>query len=94
MDNAYLGVDILTESMQRLGLENTFIVTPYEEPDRAGDRGTGRSAGGGRTCLGTETGCQRTGKTGHLGLAGRGGFEIVPDFTGLRRRGWRGENGW
>ena len=35
-DNAYLGVDILTESMQRLGLENTFIVTPYEEPDRAG----------------------------------------------------------
>jgi beta-lactamase class A len=35
-DNAYLGVDILTESMQRLGLENTFIVTPYEEPNRAG----------------------------------------------------------
>jgi hypothetical protein len=36
MDNAYLGVDILTESMQRLGLQNTFIVTPYEEPNRAG----------------------------------------------------------
>lgn len=36
MDNAYLGVDILTESMQRLGLENTFIVTPYEEPNRSG----------------------------------------------------------
>lgn len=36
MDNAYLGVDILTEAMQRLGLENTFIVTPYEEPDRPG----------------------------------------------------------
>ncbi len=35
-DNAYLGVDILTESMQKLGLENTFIVTPYEEPDRPG----------------------------------------------------------
>jgi beta-lactamase class A len=35
-DNAYLGVDILTDSMQHLGLENTFIVTPYEEPDRAG----------------------------------------------------------
>jgi beta-lactamase class A len=35
-DNAYLGVDILTESMKRLGLENTFIVTPYEEPNRAG----------------------------------------------------------
>lgn len=30
-DNAYLGSDILTESMNRLGLENTFIVTPYEE---------------------------------------------------------------
>lgn len=35
-DNAYLGVDILTESMSRLGLENTFIVTPYEEPNRPG----------------------------------------------------------
>jgi beta-lactamase class A len=35
-DNAYLGVDILTESMHRLGLENTFIVTPYEEPNRQG----------------------------------------------------------
>lgn len=35
-NNAYLGVDILTESMQRLGLVNTFIVTPYEEPSRAG----------------------------------------------------------
>lgn len=35
-DNAYLGVDILTETMQRLGLENTFIVTPYEEPNRPG----------------------------------------------------------
>lgn len=35
-DNAYLGVDILTESMQRLGLSNTFIVTPYEEPNRPG----------------------------------------------------------
>lgn len=34
-DNAYLGADILTESMQELGLENTFIVTPYEEPARA-----------------------------------------------------------
>ncbi len=33
-DNAYLGSDILTESMQKLGLENTFIVTPYEEPNR------------------------------------------------------------
>lgn len=35
-DNAYLGADILTESMHRLGLKNTFIVTPYEEPNRAG----------------------------------------------------------
>lgn len=33
-DNAYLGSDILTESMQALGLENTYIVTPYEEPAR------------------------------------------------------------
>ena len=35
-DNAYLGADILTESMHKLGLKNTFIVTPYEEPNRAG----------------------------------------------------------
>lgn len=34
-DNAYLGSDILTESMRQLGLENTFIATPYEEPARA-----------------------------------------------------------
>ena len=33
-DNAYLGVDVLTASMNNLGLENTFIVTPYEEPPR------------------------------------------------------------
>lgn len=35
-DNAYLGADILTESMQRLGLDNTFIAVPYEEPARPG----------------------------------------------------------
>jgi beta-lactamase class A len=35
-DNAYLGVDILTESMRRLGLKNTFIATPYEERPRPG----------------------------------------------------------
>ncbi len=35
-DNAYLGVDLLTESMRRLGLESTFIATPYEEPPRPG----------------------------------------------------------
>ena len=34
-NNAYLGSDILTASMQQLGLENTFMVTPYEEPARA-----------------------------------------------------------
>lgn len=33
-DNAYLGVDILTQSMNKLGLENTFIATPYEERPR------------------------------------------------------------
>ncbi|HSH01541.1 MAG TPA: serine hydrolase [Anaerolineae bacterium] len=35
-DNAYLGSDILTNSMHRLGLKNTFIAVPYEEPARAG----------------------------------------------------------
>ncbi len=35
-DNAYLGADILTESMQKLGLENTFIAVPYEERPRPG----------------------------------------------------------
>lgn len=35
-DNAFLGADILTESMQRLGLENTFIAVPYEESPRPG----------------------------------------------------------
>ncbi|MEM9772988.1 MAG: serine hydrolase [Chloroflexota bacterium] len=34
-NNAYLGVDVLTNSMKNLGLPNTFIVTPYEEPPRA-----------------------------------------------------------
>jgi beta-lactamase class A len=35
-DNAYLGADILTESMRSLGLENTFIAVPYEEQPRPG----------------------------------------------------------
>lgn len=35
-DNAFLGADILTESMQKLGLENTFIAVPYEERARPG----------------------------------------------------------
>ena len=34
VDNAYLGSDILTESLWNLGLVNTFIATPYEEPAR------------------------------------------------------------
>ena len=33
-DNAYLGSDILTQSLWSLGLTNTFIATPYEEPPR------------------------------------------------------------
>jgi hypothetical protein len=37
-DNAYLGSDILTESMHHLGLQNTFIVTPYEEVPRPDKR--------------------------------------------------------
>lgn len=35
-DDAYLGADIVTESMQDLGLENTFIAVPYEEQPRPG----------------------------------------------------------
>ncbi|MFK7802647.1 MAG: serine hydrolase [Anaerolineae bacterium] len=34
-NNAYLGVDVLTNSMKQLGLNSTFIVTPYEEPPRS-----------------------------------------------------------
>lgn len=33
-DNAFLGADIVTDSLQKLGLTNTFIVTPYEEAPR------------------------------------------------------------
>lgn len=35
-DNAYLGADLVTESLQKLGLENTFIAVPYEEQPRPG----------------------------------------------------------
>lgn len=35
-DDAYLGADIVTESMMNLGLENTFIAVPYEEQPRPG----------------------------------------------------------
>ncbi len=34
-DNAFLGADLLTDSLRKLGLRNTFIVTPYEEQPRA-----------------------------------------------------------
>ncbi len=33
-DNPYIGADMLTDSMQKLGLINTFMVTPYELPPR------------------------------------------------------------
>ena len=35
-DDAFLGADITTESMQDLGLQNTFIAVPYEEQPRPG----------------------------------------------------------
>lgn len=35
-DDAYLGSDLVTESMQKLGLKNTFIAVPYEEQPRPG----------------------------------------------------------
>ncbi len=35
-DDAYLGADIVTDSMQNLGLVNTFIAVPYEEQPRPG----------------------------------------------------------
>ncbi len=35
-DDAFLGAEILTESMRNLGLENTFIAVPYEEQPRPG----------------------------------------------------------
>ncbi len=31
-NNTYRGADILTESMQKLGLENTFMAVPYDAP--------------------------------------------------------------
>ncbi|KPK12126.1 MAG: hypothetical protein AMJ56_05215 [Anaerolineae bacterium SG8_19] len=35
-DNAYLGADLVTESLRSLGLENSFIAVPYEEQPRPG----------------------------------------------------------
>ncbi len=38
-DDPYKGAEIVTESMQRLGLENTFMAAPYDEPLRVGRPG-------------------------------------------------------
>ncbi|NJN55381.1 MAG: serine hydrolase [Anaerolineae bacterium] len=35
-DDAYLGAQQVTDSMQQLGLQNTFITVPYDEEPRAG----------------------------------------------------------
>lgn len=35
-DDPYLGANMVTESMQRLGLANTYIITPYDTDPRAG----------------------------------------------------------
>lgn len=35
-DDPYLGAKIVTDSMQKLGLVNTFMVAPYNQPIRAG----------------------------------------------------------
>ena len=37
-EDPYLGAEIVTNSMQRLGLQNTFMVTPYDEQPLAGKR--------------------------------------------------------
>jgi beta-lactamase class A len=37
-DDPYLGVDIVSESLQRLGLQNSFIIAPYEDQPLAGKR--------------------------------------------------------
>ena len=37
-EDPYLGAEIVTESMQRLGLQNTFMAAPYEERPLAGKR--------------------------------------------------------
>lgn len=36
-DNAYTGARQVTESMRRLGLENTFIIAPYDQPQLSGE---------------------------------------------------------
>lgn len=37
-DDGYLGAEIVTESLSRLGLVNTFMVAPYDEEGRPGKR--------------------------------------------------------
>jgi beta-lactamase class A len=37
-ENAHMGAEILTESMQHLGLQNTFMLTPYDGQLLAGTR--------------------------------------------------------
>lgn len=37
-DDGYLGAEIVTESMRRLGLANTYMVAPYDEESRPGLR--------------------------------------------------------
>ncbi|MFO7540141.1 MAG: serine hydrolase [Chloroflexota bacterium] len=37
-DDPYQGAQMVTETIQRLGLYNTFMLTPYDEPMRAGQR--------------------------------------------------------
>jgi beta-lactamase class A len=37
-DDPFLGADVITESLQRLGLVNTFMVAPYDEDGRPGKR--------------------------------------------------------
>lgn len=37
-EDPYLGGRLVTESMQRIGLQNTFIVAPYDSPGRPGLR--------------------------------------------------------
>jgi beta-lactamase class A len=47
-DNAFLGADILTESMARLGLANTYLAAPYGDQPRPG-RGTPETAANSRS---------------------------------------------
>ncbi len=37
-EDPYLGSNLVTESLQRVGLQNTFIVAPYDTPERPGLR--------------------------------------------------------